>query len=94
MFSLTIARTCRSTVFQVGPFLDAAHPHIRQGEVDDPPDVLLRKVIVAPLQEYLDSKEGCLVVVVPSVRDLVSEHTVFPQAQFSETLFNDPVSDK
>lgn len=77
---------------QVGPFLDVTHSMIKQGEIDAPPDIMFRDVIISQLQEYLDSKEGCLVLVVPSVRDILSDHAVFPQSNLDERLSNDPVS--
>ncbi|KAH8104494.1 DNA polymerase alpha, subunit B [Cristinia sonorae] len=77
-------------ILLAGPFLDATHSWIKQGQVEATPSSMFRDIIITPLQEYLDTREGCLVIIVPSVRDLLSDHTVFPQAQFSTQLCNDP----
>ncbi|TCD61023.1 DNA-directed DNA polymerase alpha subunit pol12 [Steccherinum ochraceum] len=77
-------------VLLVGPFIDASHPHIKHGDIDAPPETMFRSIFVEQLQEYLDSKEGSLAIVVPNVRDILSDHTVFPQAQLNESLSNDP----
>lgn len=77
---------------QVGPFIDCMHASLKNGEVDEPPIAQFRSAILEPLQQLLDSVPGTSVVVVPSVRDLVSEHAVFPQAEFASSVFDDPVS--
>ncbi|THH31178.1 hypothetical protein EUX98_g3002 [Antrodiella citrinella] len=77
-------------VVLVGPFIDATHPLIKQGEVDTSPEQMFKDVIINPLQDYMDSKESSLVILVPSVKDVVSDHAVFPQAALDAQLFNDP----
>ncbi|KAF7299214.1 DNA polymerase alpha subunit B [Mycena indigotica] len=73
-------------VVLTGPFIDAQHPHIKSGEVDSTPASLFRTRFVDPLRSYLDSAPGSIAVVVPSVRDLVSSHAVFPQAELEREL--------
>lgn len=73
-----------------GPFLDSMHISIKNGDLDMLPTALFRSTIVEPLQQLLDSLPGTSVVVVPSVRDLMSDHAVFPQAEFASNVFDDP----
>ncbi|KAJ7712429.1 DNA polymerase alpha/epsilon subunit B-domain-containing protein [Mycena metata] len=70
-----------AVVLLLGPFIDALHPQIKSGEVDSPPLNLFRTRIIDPLRAYLDSVPGSIALLVPSVRDLVSDHAVFPQCE-------------
>ncbi|KAI0075068.1 hypothetical protein K474DRAFT_1454783 [Panus rudis PR-1116 ss-1] len=79
-----------SVVLLTGPFLDANHPSIRTGDIDTTPAEIFRTNIIEPLQSYLDSNPGSLVVMIPSVRDIISDHTVYPQAALSVELVGDP----
>ncbi|GJE91767.1 DNA polymerase alpha subunit B [Phanerochaete sordida] len=74
----------------IGPFVDCAHTSIKNGEVDMLPAELFRTTILEPLQQLLDSLPGTVVVTVPSVRDIVSDHAVFPQAELASNVFDDP----
>ena len=53
---------------------------------------MFRDLIISSLQEFLDSKEGSLAVIIPSVKDILSDHAVFPQAKLQEVVTHDPVS--
>lgn len=68
------------------------HPSVKDGDVDVLPMAHFRSAIFEPLQQLLDSLPGTSAVVVPSVRDLVSDHAVFPQAELDGNVFDDPVS--
>ncbi|KAJ7211474.1 DNA polymerase alpha/epsilon subunit B-domain-containing protein [Mycena haematopus] len=70
-----------TVVLLLGPFIDALHPLIKTGDVDSTPLNLFRTRFVDPLRSYLDSVPGSIVLVVPSVRDLVGVHAVFPQCE-------------
>ncbi|KAJ7163302.1 DNA polymerase alpha/epsilon subunit B-domain-containing protein [Mycena filopes] len=70
-----------AVVLLLGPFIDALHPQIKSGDVDSPPLNLLRTRIIDPLRAYLDSVPGSIALLVPSVRDLVSDHAVYPQCE-------------
>ncbi|EKM49604.1 uncharacterized protein PHACADRAFT_166969 [Phanerochaete carnosa HHB-10118-sp] len=74
----------------VGPFIDCMHALWKNGEVDEPPIAQFRSMILEPLQQLLDSLPGTSVVVVPSVRDLISDYAVFPQAELASSVFDDP----
>ena len=55
------------------------------------PTEMFQSIIVEPLQQLLDALSGTTVIVVPSVRDVVSDHVVFPQAELGPSIINDPV---
>ncbi|KAJ7829053.1 DNA polymerase alpha/epsilon subunit B-domain-containing protein [Mycena leptocephala] len=67
----------------LGPFIDALHPLIKSGDVDSTPLNLFRTRFTDPIRSYLDSVPGSIALIVPSVRDLVSDHAVFPQSELS-----------
>lgn len=77
---------------QLGPFIDCTHACIKNGDVDLTPLELFRQSVLEPLREMLDALPGTIALVVPSVRDLVSDHAVFPQAELGADVINDPVS--
>ncbi|KAJ7779978.1 hypothetical protein B0H16DRAFT_1711208 [Mycena metata] len=74
-----IQKTKPAVVLLLGPFIDALHPQIKSGEVDSPPLNLFRTRIIDPQRAYLDLVPGSIAILVPSVRDLLSDHAVFPQ---------------
>ncbi|RDX53350.1 DNA polymerase alpha, subunit B [Lentinus brumalis] len=73
----------------VGPFIDATHPSIKVGDVDATPADMFRTVFIDQLRDFLDSSPGSLVLLVPSVRDILGVHAVFPQCELSRTLCTD-----
>ncbi|KAI0770357.1 DNA polymerase alpha, subunit B [Fomes fomentarius] len=78
-----------AVVLLVGPFIDAIHPSIKAGDVDATPADMFRTEFVERLRDFLDSSPGSIVLLVPSVRDILSDHAVFPQCELSRTLCND-----
>ncbi|KAI0667572.1 DNA polymerase alpha subunit B [Trametes maxima] len=78
-----------AVVLLVGPFIDAAHPAIKTGDVDAPPRDIFRTEFVDRLLDFLDSSPGSLVLLVPSTRDILSDHAVFPQCELPRGLSND-----
>ncbi|EPQ54753.1 DNA polymerase alpha, subunit B [Gloeophyllum trabeum ATCC 11539] len=74
----------------LGPFISTDHPYIRQGLASSPPAELFRDTFLAPLAEFLASAPGSAVVLVPSVKDIISDHAVFPQAELPASLMSDP----
>ncbi|KAG5645477.1 hypothetical protein DXG03_006022 [Asterophora parasitica] len=80
-----------TAVLLMGPFIDVQHPKIKNGETDMVPAGLFRSLFIKPLQAYLDSCPGSIVVLVPSVRDTISRQAVFPQGEMgSELTSSDP----
>ncbi|KAJ7855906.1 DNA polymerase alpha/epsilon subunit B-domain-containing protein [Mycena olivaceomarginata] len=70
-----------AVVLLLGPFIDALHPLIKSGDVDSTPLNLFRTRFADPLRTYLNSVPGSIALIVPSVRDLVGDHAVFPQSE-------------
>ncbi|CAE6527247.1 unnamed protein product [Rhizoctonia solani] len=64
----------------IGPFVDSNHPLIKTGQVDDIPVDIFRHKISSPLVQLENEIPELLTVFVPSPRDLISSHVVFPQA--------------
>ena len=71
---------------QLGPFIDANHPSIKIGDVDSAPEDMFRTVFLDRLRDFLDSSPGSLVLLLPSPRDILSEHAVLPQPELPSTL--------
>ncbi|KAG8848497.1 DNA-directed DNA polymerase alpha subunit pol12, partial [Serendipita sp. 411] len=77
-----------SWVLLLGPFVDVNHPSIKSGDVDYSPLELFRYRILEPLRTFLDEHPTTTALVIPSVRDLISHHAVFPQAPLPLTQTN------
>ncbi|OCH91876.1 DNA polymerase alpha subunit B [Obba rivulosa] len=73
-------------VLLVGPFVDSAHPLVKVGDVGATPAEMFRQHFLDPLEDYLNSAKGSIVLIVPSTRDIISDHAVYPQPEFSATL--------
>jgi DNA polymerase alpha subunit B len=86
-----ICHAANPCIHQIGPFVDSTHPSVKNGDVDMTPLAQLRSSILEPLQQLLDVLPGTSALVVPSVRDLVSDHAVFPQADLGANIIDDPV---
>jgi DNA polymerase alpha subunit B len=71
---------------QIGPFVDVAHPKIKNGDLDSTPASMFRSQIIDPLCAVLDACPGSIAVVVPSIRDIISRQAVFPQGEFEPEL--------
>ncbi|KAF8158218.1 DNA polymerase alpha/epsilon subunit B-domain-containing protein [Crassisporium funariophilum] len=84
----TIKASKPDVLLLVGPFVDSAHPKIKTGEIDVTPANLFRAHFVDPLRNFLTASPGSIVLLVPSVRDLVSNHAAFPQPELNAELFN------
>ncbi|RKO98129.1 hypothetical protein CXG81DRAFT_4600, partial [Caulochytrium protostelioides] len=69
-----------------GPFVDAKHPLVAQGQVHVDLDTLFREQIGARLTRLLAAKPGMKLVLVPSVRDACTEWCVFPQPPLASVL--------
>ncbi|KAJ7075887.1 DNA polymerase alpha/epsilon subunit B-domain-containing protein [Mycena belliarum] len=78
-----IKETKPMVVLLLGPFIDALHPLIKSGEVDSTPLNLFRTRFADPLSKYLDLVPGSVALIIPSPRDMISNHAVFPQCEFS-----------
>jgi len=81
-----------SRLAQSGPFLDSTHTSILCGDIDLTPDDFFRQTFIQPLRTVLDSVPGSIAILIPSVRDIISTHAVYPQSELEKTLAGDPVS--
>lgn len=71
---------------QLGPFVDSFHPKIKNGDLDVSSSNLFKAYFAERLKGFLDASPGSMVLVVPSIRDLISDHAVFPQSELSTDL--------
>ncbi|KAJ7644276.1 DNA polymerase alpha/epsilon subunit B-domain-containing protein [Roridomyces roridus] len=81
-----------AVIILMGPFLDALHPSIKAGDIDIPPQKLFRVRFLKPLKECLKAVPGSIALIIPSVRDIISDHAVFPQCELPATYADDPES--
>lgn len=92
-----VSITCRSPSVrkvygsQLGPFIDASHPKIKSGDVDFTPKEMFERYFVEGLRSLLASNPDTMILLVPSVKDILSDHPVMPQCELERELFPDPV---
>jgi len=67
-------------------FIDIAHAHIKNGDIDSTPTHLFREQFTANIRDFLDVSPDSIVLIVPSIRDIINDHAVFPQREFSAML--------
>lgn len=56
--------------------------------MDVSPANLFRAHFVDPLRAFLTASPASIVLLIPSVRDLTSDHAAFPQPELDAELFN------
>lgn len=76
---------------QVGPFIDAQHPKIKIGDIDETPVEMFYRHFTDNLREFLDGSPASIVLLVPSVRDMISSHAAFPQLELGAEFAGDSV---
>jgi DNA polymerase alpha subunit B len=78
-----------------GPFLDIEHPLLASGDFDVPDikslddastTTLFRLWISSPLQKLCSANPNITIIMVPSVRDMTSKHTAWPQEQLTKKI--------
>lgn len=62
--------------------MDCEHPSIRQATADTLPGDIFANKVVPLLNDFLDACPRAQVALVPSPRDLTSQHLGFPQSAF------------
>ena len=67
---------------QMGPFVDSSHPRIKTGDSDTPPSMIYQARFLNPLIAFLNASPESMVLLMPSVRDLLSHHAVYPQSEY------------
>ncbi|KII90842.1 hypothetical protein PLICRDRAFT_137336 [Plicaturopsis crispa FD-325 SS-3] len=85
-----IKSTKPAAILLIGPFTDVAHPRFKNGDIDNTPTDIFRSQFLDSLRTFLDGAPGSIVLLVPSVRDIISQHAVFPQAEFGPEFAMDP----
>lgn len=63
-----------------------------QGEIDEDPQQLFKSKFIDTLEQFLKSSIASTIMLVPSVRDIISDHAVFPQCELDSSLGQHPVS--
>jgi DNA polymerase alpha subunit B len=77
----------------MGPFLDSSNEKIKAGDLDQTPAELFHTQFTENIHDFLEASPNSLVLVVPSVRDMISDRFVYPQASLDAPgLFGHPVS--
>lgn len=64
---------------------------IENGDLDTTPQELFTRWFITPLHDYLNSAPGSIVLLVPSVNDILSDYAVYPQPPLSRELCDDKV---
>jgi DNA polymerase alpha subunit B len=76
-----------SLTIQLGPFIDASHPIIASGAITRSPADIFKSEITARLLRTGEVSPNTYILLVPSVKDIVSTHMAYPQAMLDkETL--------
>lgn len=78
---------------QLGPFVDTTHPYIQDGKIDETPSEIFHRHFINGLRDFLSLSPTSTVLIVPSVKDIISDYAVFPQGELGhEFSGGDPVS--
>ncbi|KIR70914.1 DNA polymerase alpha subunit B [Cryptococcus deuterogattii CA1014] len=76
----------------LGPFIDSQHPIIKSCAVTETPQEIFRKQISRRLQKVVSQSPSTVIILVPSVRDVVSHHMAFPQSMLEKEYLGLPKS--
>ncbi|KGB79011.2 DNA polymerase alpha subunit B [Cryptococcus deuterogattii R265] len=74
----------------LGPFIDSQHPIIKSCAVTETPQEIFRKQISRRLQKVVSQSPSTVIILVPSVRDVVSHHMAFPQSMLEKEYLGLP----
>ncbi|OCF55338.1 DNA polymerase alpha subunit B [Kwoniella mangroviensis CBS 10435] len=85
-----VSRERPDVLLLLGPFVDAQHPSITSGAVTQTPNEIFRDQVSRRLQDVLDTSPGTVIILVPSVRDVVSHHSAFPQSMLDKEALGLP----
>ncbi|XP_024523310.1 DNA polymerase alpha subunit B isoform X1 [Selaginella moellendorffii] len=87
---LAYARNKRPNVLLLmGPFVDAEHPHVKQGITDRVLSHVFQEEITTRLEDYCQFLgAGARVILIPSTRDVFHDR-IFPQPPFNSFMFED-----
>jgi len=79
-----------AVILLIGPFVDAANSRIKDGDVDEPLQQLFDRQFTQRLQDFWVQSPDSLVLLVPSINDVISDHAVFPQCELNKVFGEDP----
>ncbi|WVO16943.1 hypothetical protein L204_104629 [Cryptococcus depauperatus] len=68
----------------IGPFVDSQHPAIKGCAVSQTPAEIFQNQISNRLQTVVENSSATVILLVPSIRDMVSQHMAFPQSMFEK----------
>ncbi|WVQ97259.1 hypothetical protein IAU59_004370 [Kwoniella sp. CBS 9459] len=74
----------------LGPFVDSNHPAIASGAVSQTPTEIFRDQVSRRLQRILDTSPNTVIILIPSVRDVVSRHMAYPQSMLDKDVLGLP----
>ena len=57
------------------------HPLVKSGNLEQLPEELFEEHFRKPIDKFLETSRGTIVLIQPSVRDILSDHPVFPQCE-------------
>ncbi|KAF8558385.1 DNA polymerase alpha subunit B [Imleria badia] len=79
-----------AVILLIGPFVDAANSRVKDGDMDETPRQLFERQFTERLQDFLVVSPGSMVLLIPSINDVISDHTVFPQCELGPEFSRDP----
>ncbi|TPX71838.1 hypothetical protein SpCBS45565_g00783 [Spizellomyces sp. 'palustris'] len=87
-FVAQIVKEAPDVVILQGPFVDASHPMIAQGDLDVDIDELFRIQISSRLERIIQARKhrSTKIILIPSTRDACSEWVSFPQPSLAAGL--------
>jgi DNA polymerase alpha subunit B len=71
--------------------VDCTHPKIKSGDVDQTPRDLFHEQFSKAIRAFLLTSPNSLILIIPSVLDIISDHAAFPQSGLSPEFTSDPV---
>ncbi|WVF70910.1 hypothetical protein IAT40_005705 [Kwoniella sp. CBS 6097] len=74
----------------LGPFVDANHPSIVSGAVSQTPTEIFRDQVSRRLQRIIDTSPNTMIIMIPSIRDIVSRHMAYPQSMLDKDVLGLP----
>jgi DNA polymerase alpha subunit B len=73
--------------------VDSNNENIKTGDMDQTPSEIFHAQFTEKLQEFLETSPNSLILIVPSVRDVISNHCVYPQSPLDAPYLSvEPVS--
>ncbi|CED82061.1 DNA polymerase alpha-primase complex, polymerase-associated subunit B [Phaffia rhodozyma] len=80
-------KRCRpDCIILMGPFLSSAHPFVKSGNLTLSPTEIFQSKISSRLKDILDTVVGSQIVLVPGVRDLITDQVCFPQGMLDRDV--------